>query len=66
MSLLLRYMISFCHKCGNIDNFDVYVKPYKDNDYFLCYKCKKCNEENKVVCSKQDLNEYFGDEIIKC
>ena len=60
MSLLLRYMVSFCHKCGAIENrFNTYLKNYGEDSYIICYKCPKCGHENEVVASKADLKSLY-------
>lgn len=61
MSLLLRYMLSFCHKCGAVENrFNTYLKNYGEDSYIICYKCPKCGFDNEVVASKDDLKSLYS------
>lgn len=63
MSLLLRYMISFCHKCGAVERFDLILEKFKPDLYKIKYRCPKCGYNNELVASKSDLDSlYRGEE----
>lgn len=59
MRQLLKYMISFCHKCGNIEEFSITCTKKDNNYYLLKYVCSKCKYENEVIASKEDIKDYL-------
>lgn len=59
MRQLLKYMLSFCHKCGAIDEFSVQCSK-KDTNYLLKYTCPKCNYVNEIIASSDDIKDYLS------
>lgn len=63
MSVLLRYMVSFCHKCGATERFSMTLRPISKSSYLLMFKCPVCGYNNEVVASKEDLDSLYKPEV---
>lgn len=57
---LFKHLVSFCHKCGHQDSYNLSIRKYKETMYIVSFVCPKCKNENEVVCGKEDLDDYFG------
>ena len=63
--MLLRYMISFCHRCGAVERFNIRLRKKNDDLYILSYTCPRCNYVNEMVAGKEDLDDLYSDRNLR-
>ena len=55
---LLQYLLSYCHKCGNIEEFSIKSRK-KELNYILEFTCPKCSHHNEIIVSLEDIQDYL-------
>lgn len=63
--MLLRYMVSFCHKCGAVEKFNIKLTKQSPTLYRLSYKCPRCGYNNDMVSDVENLADLYAKQDVE-